>query len=208
MGFKEWLLTEMPVAVLDDRETKVSREVLIGKKAFDNNLWVLQGKYKNNLDLVEVYKSSTTNKYISGVWAHQEKHGESKPVFVVITDVTPLPFDALGNFLEYSNPIQMTKLTTGEDFRNQGYASSLYMWFLSKGFTIISDMVQFNGARKLYSGLSKDPDLVADVIDVEEHKLIKHDVSIEQPYEDWDIDTSVYSLNFDKAHIRIAIYVK
>jgi hypothetical protein len=69
-------------------------------------------------------------------------------------------------------------------------------------------MIQFNGARRLYSSLSKLPSITADVVDTHEYKVLKSDVHIEQPIEDWDIDVSIYSLDFEKAPIGICLYLK
>ncbi len=46
--------------------------------------------------------------------------------------------------MKYKNPIQMSKVQTGKDFQHQGFAKLLYSWFIFNGYTLISDMTQFN----------------------------------------------------------------
>lgn len=215
--FSQWLkedydkfLTESPVAVIDDWDGShsVVNSTMIKKFAFTTGLWELIDEvFDENERKLMIYKSTSSNKYIIGVWGHQEDPTEPQEVFIVITQVVALPFVALSK-LKYTNAIQMTSLMTSKPFRGMGYAKLFYKWFLSKGHTIVSDMVQFNGARRLYSSLSKDANTQADIVDVNELKVLKTDVHVEQPLEEWDIDLELYSLDYEKVPIRILIYIK
>ena len=65
----------------------------------------------------------------------------------------------------YNNPIQMSKVETTKGFKDKGYGKLLYAWFIHNNYTLISDMIQFNGARKLYDSLSREKLIIADIID-------------------------------------------
>jgi hypothetical protein len=147
------LLDEPPVAVLDDwGGFKAKKETFIGKKAFDRGIWELQAKLKTRKGKpVEIYKLQDENTYILGAWAHE---GE-KPGFVVITQLETYLRKDIKSQLKYKNPIQMKKVETGKNFQDQGYAKLLYSWFISQGFTVVSDIVQFVPTINRHNSTSK-----------------------------------------------------
>ena len=69
-------------------------------------------------------------------------------------------------------------------------------------------MIQFNGARKLYDSLSREKLIIADIIDDQERKTLKHNIRVDSGKEDWDFDIDLWSYDFNKSHIRIALYLK
>ena len=89
-----------------------------------------------------------------------------------------------------------------------GYATLFYNWFISKGYNIISDMVQFDGDRKLFDKLSRNKKIQADIIDDQEAIILKYDTRVYSGEEDWDFDTDIWSHSHNKNHIRIALYLK
>lgn len=204
-SFKDFI-GEAPVAVLDDWDGfGISKIERIGKKAFDLGYWELQGQAKNKEDKkLDIYKSENT--YILGAWAHEEE--ENKSVFVIITQLEIFFRKDLELQMKYAKPIQMKKVETNKEFRLKGYATILYSWFIERGFTVVSDMVEFNGARKLYSTLSKKSKIQCDIIDDVEHIKVIEDTTVTQKYEDWDFDAEVWNYDFIKANIRIALFKK
>lgn len=198
------ILNESPVAVIDDWKGFETKELRIGKKGMQLD-WKLEDsikdKYNHNIEI-----HSCDNKYILGAWGHEDNE-RRKEVFVVIVQLKITPRNDLKQ-MGYKYPIQMSKVETSKGFKDKGYGKLLYAWFIHKNYTLISDMIQFNGARKLYDSLSREKSVIADIIDDQERKVLMSDVRVDSGKEDWDFDTELWSHNFDKSHIRIALYKK
>ena len=197
-SFTEWV-NEMSIVVLGDRKT-IMKSSNIGKLGI-SKYWKKLDSFKYKKYDIEIYKSKS-HKYILGVWGLTN---DDKEVFIIITEVSPIKRNDLKQ-LGYKKAIQMKSLETSEDFRDQGFAKLLYKWFISNGYSIVADMVQFDGTRRLYASLSEHKDIKADIVDVTEHKEIESDTIISQDkFEDWDFDERVWSYDYDKQHIRIVL---
>ena len=70
---------------------------------------------------------------------------------------------------------------------------------------IISDEVQFFGARKLWSRLSKKKDLIVDIIDIDSETYVEKDARIYQGMEDSDFDKRVWSYTNERKDIRLIL---
>jgi len=197
-------INEAPVAVIDDWKGFETKDLRIGKKGIQLD-WNLEDTLKDKYGhTVQIY--SCNNKYILGAWGHEETE-RKKEVFIVIVQLKITKRTDLKQ-MGYNNPIQMSKVETSKGFKDKGYGKLLYSWFIHNHYTLISDMIQFNGARKLYDSLSREKLIIADIIDDQERKILKHNTSVESGLEDWDFDTELWSYDFDKSHIRIALYLK
>lgn len=198
------MLNESPVAVIDDWKGFETKDLRIGKKGMQLD-WNLEDTIKDKYGhTIQIY--SCDNKYILGAWGHEDDE-RKKEVFVVIVQLKITKRPDLTK-MGYSNPIQMSKVETSKGFKDKGYGKLLYAWFIHNDYTLISDMIQFSGARKLYDSLSREKSVIADVIDDQERKILKHDTRIDSGKEDWDFDTDIWDYSFDKSHIRIAVYKK
>ena len=197
-------LNEAPVAVIDDWKGFESKDVRIGKKGIKLD-WDLEDTIKDKYGhIVQIY--SCGNKYILGAWGH-ENDERKKEVFIVIVQLDIIPRKDLHQ-MGYDNPIQMSRVETTKGFKDKGYGKLLYTWFIHNDYTLISDMVQYNGIRKTYDSLSREKSIIADIIDDQERKILKTDVRVDSGKEDWDFDTELRSYDFNKSHIRIALYLK
>ena len=197
-------LNESPVAVIDDWKGFETKDLRIGKKGMQID-WDLEDTIKDKYNhTLEIH--SCGNKYVLGAWGH-EVDERRKEVFVVIVQLEVIPRKDLQQ-MSYNKPIQMSKVETTKGFKDKGYGKLLYAWFIHNNYTLISDMVQFNGARKLYDSLSREKLIIADIIDDQERKTLKHNIRVDSGKEDWDFDTDLWSYDFNKSHIRIALYLK
>jgi hypothetical protein len=200
-------LSETPVAVLGDWDGfKDKKSTHISYGAFLSKEYSIIGstKYKDK----EVLIVQKDNHYLMGTFGieYKNKPNERK-VFVVLIEAEIMPRKNIKDNFKYKKPVQVKKVeVTGE--KRRGVGSTFYKYFLSKGYTIISDMIQFDGARKLYSSLSKHPGIQADIIDDSEYKTLIKDTIVDQGYEDWDFDDEIWSYGFEKANIRIALTAK
>ena len=90
----------------------------------------------------------------------------------------------------------------------QGYGIALmtYKSIIKKqNIIIIGDEVQFFGARRLWSKLSREVDVRVDIIDLHSEKVLEKDVILKHGTEDWDFDKRVWSYDYDKKYIRLIL---
>lgn len=93
-----------------------------------------------------------------------------------------------------------------DSYQGDGIAALTYSPIVkNQDVVIISDEVQFFGARKLWSRLSKKKDLIVDIIDIDSETYVEKDARIYQGMEDSDFDKRVWSYDFDKKHIRLIL---
>ena len=197
-------LNESPVAVIGDRDGfKDNKSIHISKKGFDKGLYEIVGetKYKDRKMYI-CHEKRIPDMYFFGVFGKEEE----REVFVAFAQLKIIRRDDLKQ-IGYKNPIQMSKVEVHNQ-RLSGIGKTFYRWFIMNKYTIISDLVQFDGARALYDSLSRDSDIIADIIDDQERHFLKTDVRVDSGKEDWDFDTELWSYDFDKANIRIALYKK
>lgn len=200
--YDEKKLNEMPIAVLGDWDGfKDNKSVHISKRGFDRGLYNELDSFMYDNHSFYVVKESKT--YYLGTWGKEFDND----VFVVFVQLQVIERPDLKQ-IGYKRAIQMSKVETSKNERFKGYASQLYFWFLIRGYVIVSDSVQFDGARKIYDKLSRFSNIKADLVDVVERKILKTDVKIDSGIEDWDFDTDVWSYDFKKSDIRIVLSLK
>ena len=207
MNFRD-MLNEMPVAVLGDWDNKIIKSITITRKVIEKN-WKHLDTTSYNSHKLEVYTMESHDIYMLGAWGYEELDGIKKDVFIVITQGNLAKRrDLTSQFKEFKNVYQMKKISTEPPFRGKGYASFLYMYLIYNGMEIVSDMVQYDGARATYSKLSRLPSIKAYIIDAYEKEIIKKDTIVKQGFDDWDFDEEVWSYDFKKSNILIVLKAK
>jgi len=206
------MLNEMPVAVLGDWDNKIIKSPAKTKKVLQK-YWELQDKVIINNRKLEIYKLDkkldNQDTYILGAWGYEELNDEKKEVFIIITKAVLLKRkDLTSQFKEFHNVYQMKKINTITEFRGDRFTKQFYIWFISQKMEIVSDMVQYDGARAMYSSLSKLPSIKAYIIDAYEKEIIKKDTIVKQGFDDWDFDEEVWSYDFKKSNILIVLKAK
>jgi len=192
--FKE--LLESPVAVIGDWDGfKVETDSITVRVL--EKYWSLEDAIKFKRHALEIY--SQNNTFILGTFGTEN----DKEVFVIFTRLKIIKRKDINVKLKYKNPIQIKKVETIKELRGQGYATFLYKWFLSKRYSIVSDIVQFDGARKIYDKLSKNQNINADLINDVDSIILKKNININSGKEDWDFDSNIWSYDFDKANIKL-----
>ena len=92
------------------------------------------------------------------------------------------------------------------DMRKDGIASELYTYFVKElNYKILGSDMQRFGARRLWSRLSKMEDLIVDIIDVKNNKVLVADTEIYHGLEDKDFDSRVWSYEAGKKDIRLIL---
>lgn len=123
---------------------------------------------------------------------HGQKLSAGEERFVEVSclkmDKTDLTFDHYTKQM-----LQVTGVYTSDDYRGYGIGSRLYTDVCDLGYLIVCDSLQYYGARKIWSRLSKSHDYAVDVVDSYEGKLIAEDVALHQGDDDEDFSEEFWS---------------
>ena len=161
---------------------------------------------KYNLELYQINNRKLNQPdYLLGFWTTEDvdtKVGtEQKDVFQTIF---ALQISKKNNVLKYQNVINIDGIFTAEDieFRRKGISTFMYQYLVNKlHFTILGDLDQFFGARKLWVGLSKIKSMQVDVIDLKENKVVIENAILIHGEKDEEFDKRIWDTEESKTYI-------
>lgn len=154
---------------------------------------------KTPLGLKELYKTNSTNQYI--VSSMVEKNGEKK--FEINMEITFSPMSIPNHSDKYMN-VDGVKVPI--ENRCKGMALIVYRYFVKQlGFKILGDEVQYFGARRLWSKLSKLVDVQVDIVDITNGNYLEKNVVLHHGTDDWDFDDRVWSYETSKKNRRLIL---
>jgi len=85
----------------------------------------------------------------------------------------------------------------------KGLATFMYKYFVKKmKFTILGDNEQYFGARMLWKKLSNDIDVIVDIYDIKEDKILEQNVILHHGNYNNDFDARLWSFSKDKHFIH------
>ena len=114
--------------------------------------------------------------------------------------IAKIYFDKIDEFYEVDT------IYVSPDMRKREIASKLYIYFVKElNYKILGSDMQRFGARRLWSKLSKITDLIVDIIDVKNNKVLVADTEIYHGLEDKDFDSRVWSYEAGKKDIRLIL---
>lgn len=144
--------------------------------------------------------------YILGFWTTEDvdtKVGvESKKVFRAIWAIQVSKREI--SLKQYKNVINIDGVFTDEDraFRSKGISTFMYQYLVNKlHFTILGDLEQYFGARKLWTGLSKIKSMQVDVIDLKENKIIIENAILVHGEKDDEFDRRIWDTEESDSYI-------
>ena len=144
--------------------------------------------------------------YILGFWDIEEvdtKLGiEKKDVFRAIWAVQVARREL--KLTKYKNVINIDGVFTDEDraFRSKGISTFMYRYLVNKmHFTILGDLEQFFGARKLWVGLSKIKSMQVDVIDLSKNEIIIENAILIHGEKDEEFDKRIWDTEESNSYI-------
>ncbi len=143
--------------------------------------------------------------YLLGYWTKEEvdtKIGiEEKDVFRVIFAIQ---ISKRTPFLEYKNVVNIDGVFTAEDieFRRKGIATFMYLYLVNEmKFTILGDLEQYFGARKLWTGLSKIKSFQVDIVDLKKNKVVFNNIILEHGELDEEFDKRLWDSEESESYI-------
>ena len=142
--------------------------------------------------------------FLLGYWTIEEvdtKVGiEQKDVFRAIWAVQISKRELKG----YKNVINIDGVFTDEDisFARKGISTYMYQYLVNEmHYTILGDMEQYFGARKLWVGLSKIHSMQVDVIDISTNDVIIKDAILVHGEKDEEFDKRLWDTEESDSYI-------
>ena len=188
-------LTTYKRGSVDDYMTLVDKSIKIDKLS----------NYK--LELYQI-KNRKTNQpdYLLGFWTTEDvdtKVGiEKKEVFQAIWAIQVAKREI--TLKQYKNVINIDGVFTTEDiqFRRKGISTFMYQYLVNKlHFTILGDLEQFFGARKLWTGLSKIKSMQVDVIDLSKNTVVIDNAILVHGEKDEEFDKRIWNTEESDSYI-------
>jgi hypothetical protein len=172
LSFREYLLTESPVAYPGDFKGNKVKLNLIGSigihNYYDEIPLIRSSRLLTTMD-IRVFISKRRTKAVIGFF-NEDSFVPCAELFLTVYK----HIDSLG----YKNVLQTSEVQTDYDSRNEGYASSLYLSLIEAGNTLISDYSQFDGARNLWRSISSTNNIKLDVYDDIERTVTKDHIIV------------------------------
>ena len=101
------------------------------------------------------------------------------------------------------NIYSVSGVVVHKDYQGQGIGKFLYLYLVNiEKFNILGDSIQYFGARKLWSNISKHSKLTVDLINIVNGDIIEHNVRLKHGDLDHEFDPRLWSYNMDKIDIR------
>ena len=171
----------------------------------DKNIKIPNLSYKLELYQIKDRKINQPD-YLLGFWTTEEvdtKIGiEKKDVFKAIYAMQVSKRNL--SISKYKNVINIDGVFTAEDieFRRKGIATFMYQYLVNKmNFTILGDLEQFFGARKLWTGLSKIKSMQVDVIDLNTNEIIIDNAILIHGEKDEEFDKRIWDTEESDSYI-------
>ena len=118
----------------------------------------------------------------------------------IFKKIAKIYFNKIDEFYEVDT------IYVSSDMRGRGIASELYTYFVKElNYQILGSDMQRFGARRLWAKLSKRSDLIVDIIDFENNKILEKDTEIYHGLEDGDFDKRIWCSGVNKKHIRLIL---
>jgi len=198
--FKDLLFEMSPVAMSGDweegYENTKTRSKFVIKKNFE-----LVEKFDKFLEENDFYLYKMTNS-LYFVFGKHEENGDFYPhMSIDFTRIKTLDKD-----LNIKKIIKVNGVVSIRKQHGQGIASTVYKYIVNDlGYNILSDDKQYFGARRLWSKLSDSLDVVVDVVDVDNKKVIEKNVKLKKEDFEGDFDSNYWSKDSSKKNIRFLL---
>ena len=203
MLFKDYI-KEMSIAGYGD--WKPSKEMIGTKSAFVvRSKWVKIKKFttRSNRELI-LYKSPKGFEYIAGEFKITSNNEE---IFEIDFEISLTQHKSIANSFKIKEKLfNVDGVKVKENKQGDGIAYNVYKILVkNEKFTILGDEIQYFGARKLWSRLSKSLDVVVDIIDINKEQYIEKDVLLTHGNYDHEFDKRVWDYDDSKISVRLIL---
>jgi hypothetical protein len=134
---------------------------------------------------VHLYRMPTEFKYVFGIIEDD-----------IFYELGLITLEPQGNFLGYKNVYEIGEVKVANDVRQNGLSTTLYRYLVLKlNMNLLCGGIQFVGARKLWSKISRQPDMAVDVVNKCTQKIIKTNEILNHGQKDTDYNTTYWGVN-------------
>lgn len=189
-------LDEMTHAASGDYTRDVKRYLRDVSKFVINKKWTYLGQI-NGLELYKLDDGYKKN-YLIGEFNPQK---EGSP-FEVYTRMT-LEIDSEASQLFRKSLYNVNLVATQTSMQGSGLAKALYQYLVEKeDLLILGDSVQYFGARRLWSKISRMSTVVVDILDIANGTVLERNVTLKHGDLDHEFDQRLWSDDHLTYHIR------
>jgi hypothetical protein len=197
--FRENNLLEMSIAREGDWKQDIEYLANISEFVINHKYELLTDKFKVGATTYSLYRLKNTNHFKIG-----EFYEESENKFRVVLEST-LSDETIHN-LVIKNLKNVNEIQVISSLQGRGIAKQFYRYLVKHmKFSLMGDIEQFFGARRLWASLNKDIDIVVDIVDIKKGIYIEQNVILHHGSYDADFDTRIWSYANDKAHLRLIL---
>jgi len=144
--------------------------------------------------------------FVIGRMIDLEDGGQTKPRFAVVFRIELNDQSKIGSALGISNLFGVFSVAVKPELRGQRIAKQMYKWLITtQSMVILGDRTQYFGARRLWTALSRDTDVLVDIVDVRDMKILAQNVTLHHGQYDHEFDQRVWSYGQEIAHIRLVL---
>jgi len=190
-------LDEMTHAAYGDYTKNVSQYLQDVSRFIINKKWTRL----TTINGLELYRLTERNKrnYLIGKF-NTQKDGSPFEVYTRMTLEVDSESSQLFNKIFYN----VNLVATQSGMQGSGLAKSLYQYLVEvEDLLILGDAVQYFGARRLWSKISKmSTVVVVDILDIANGEVIERDVTLSHGDLDHEFDPRVWSDDHLTYHIR------
>jgi hypothetical protein len=174
----------------------------LSKIVFENN-WEDCDNIDIDGQIMKIIASKSDDTYAVGYWRNDENQ---KTIFQRICVIQLIDCLYLASKLKtYPEMRQVTMIFVTESFRSTKIAKKMYQWFVQQGFSLIGDVEQYFGARKLWCALSKISTLRVDVVNRNTGTIIQQGRIIEHGELDHEFDNEIWAYDSSKNDIGLIL---
>ena len=145
------------------------------------------------------------NEFIAGIFINTDE--EDEEVFEVNFHIKLSERKDVKSLFKLNQKVyNVDRVEVAINKRSLGIATKIYKILVNDfNYIILGDELQFFGARRLWTRLSKSLDVVVDIIDIDKNVVIEKDAKLKHGSKDWEFDKRVWSREIDKNDIRLLL---
>jgi protein-tyrosine-phosphatase len=162
----------------------------------------------------QLYQLKNNLEFVVGYFGHDETSDSTSRCpenceerFLLAFRMKMIRRKTLDRLFSAKKVIEVKGVVVDVAFQGMNLAKTIYKYLVNESdYVLMSDSKQFFGARKLWSSLSRDFEVVVDVIDLTTGKYLRRNVTdLYQGSDDEDFDEKYWSYSNDKDEIRFLL---
>jgi len=166
--------------------------------------WEKIGSIKTTLNTLDIYRNKITEE--NYIVIANELLDDDTTRHTIVTRIDLVSEDKIGKKLNLKNLYRISEVITIPEKRGEGISRELYKFFVKTlKYTLLGDSEQYFGARKLWARLSKQNDILVDIVDVASGTYLERSTRIHHGDLDGDFDKSIWISDDSKYNIRLIL---